>query len=96
MREAENAAHHLRACKADAIREDPRHGGQAISLERLRAGRIGEKLGYKCITGCGFAPEREKFCFEPNPDRLNGVEQPTAVCGNRVRLAGVAVSARDS
>src|SRR5437764_3804230 len=89
--EPENTAHHLRASKADSIPKDPRHGGQPISLERLRSSWFGEKLGYKCITGYGFAPEREKFRFEPNPDRLNGVEQPAAVCGNRVRLATVAV-----
>ena len=57
MRKAENAAHHLRACKADAVREDPRHGSNPMCLERHRAGRIGEKLGYKCVTGRGFAPE---------------------------------------
>src|SRR3981189_589014 len=91
MREAENAAHYLSACKANAFREDPRHRSKPISLERLRPGRIGEKFGYKCITGCGFTPEREKIHVEHNPDRLDGVEQPTAVCGNRVRLAAVAV-----
>ena len=37
-----------------------------------------------------MAPEREEFCLEPGPDRLDGVEQPAAVRGNRVRFAGVA------
>src|SRR3954466_7328964 len=89
MREAENAAHHLRACKSNGIRKDPGHGSQPISLKRLRAGRISEKFGYKCIASCGFAPKRKEFRFELIPDRLNGVEQPTAVGGNRIGLAGV-------
>src|SRR6476661_9740598 len=70
MCEAENAAHHLCGCKADAVREDPRHGSPPMCLERFRAGRIGKKLCYKCVTGRGFAPEREELRLEPDPDRL--------------------------
>src|ERR1700719_4507179 len=89
MREAENAAHHLGAGKADAVREDPSHGSPPVCLERRSTSRIGKEFGDKCITGRGSAPEREKLGFEPGPDRLDGVEQPVAVGGNYVRLAGV-------